>query len=123
MTIFKRLKSYFFCHFRAIAIRTVWLLHTYIKLISRGFQDVQVKNHVTDNKFVILSKFVTAFEGECRKIIELRNLCLQTRKFLRVVILHTFWIKLCRYLPTSLASLGNFVSGFAGRRAVLSAVR
>ena len=49
---YNRLKSYFFGHFRAIAIRTVWLLHTYIKLISRDFQDVQVKNHVTDNNFV-----------------------------------------------------------------------
>ena len=57
-------------YFRSIANRTVWLLHKYkarIKGLPICFREVQVKDDVTDNKFV------TAFEGGCRNIIELRQ--------------------------------------------------
>ena len=51
----------------------VWLLHKYeahIKGLPICFSEVQVKNDVTDNNN---KHFVTAFEGECRNIIELRE--------------------------------------------------
>ena len=51
----------------------VWLLHTYeanIKGLPICFSEVQVKNDVTDNNN---KHFVTAFKGECRNIIELRE--------------------------------------------------
>ena len=44
-------------YFRSIATRTVWLLHKHealIKGLSLCFGEVQVKNDVTDNKFVTL---------------------------------------------------------------------
>ena len=51
----------------------VWLLHKY-EAHNKGlpicFSEVQVKNDVTDNNN---KHFVTAFEGECRNIIELRE--------------------------------------------------
>ena len=51
----------------------VWLLHKYeahMKGLPICFSEVQVKNDVTDNNN---KHFVTAFEGECRNIIELRE--------------------------------------------------
>ena len=51
----------------------MWLLHKYeahIKGLPICFSEVQVKNDVTDNNN---KHFVTAFEGECRNIIELRE--------------------------------------------------
>ena len=51
----------------------MWLLHKYeghIKGLPICFGDVQVKNDVTDNNN---KHFVTAFEGECRNINELRE--------------------------------------------------
>ena len=51
----------------------VWLLHKYeahIKGLPICFSDVQVKNDVTDNNN---KQFVTAFKGECRNMIELRE--------------------------------------------------
>ena len=44
----------FMPYFR-ITTHTVCGYCTNMKLISRGFQYIQVKNHVTDNKFVTLS--------------------------------------------------------------------
>ena len=49
----------------------MWLLHKYeahIKGLPICFSEVQVKNDVTDNNN---KHFVTAFDGECRNIIEL----------------------------------------------------
>ena len=62
-------------YFRSIAIYAycVWLLHKYeahIKGLPICFSEVQVKNDVTDNNN---KHDVTAFEGECRNIIELRE--------------------------------------------------
>ena len=51
----------------------MWLLHKYeahVKGLPICFSEVQVKNDVTDNNN---KHFVTAFEGECRNIIELRE--------------------------------------------------
>ena len=51
----------------------MWLLHKYeahMKGLPICFSEVQVKNDVTDNNN---KHFVTAFEGECRYIIELRE--------------------------------------------------
>ena len=51
----------------------VWLFHKYeahMKGLPICFSKVQVKNDVTDNNN---KHFVTAFEGECRNIIELRE--------------------------------------------------
>ena len=51
----------------------VWLLHKYeahMKGLPIFFSEVQVKNDVTDNNN---KHFVTAFEGKCRNIIELRE--------------------------------------------------
>ena len=51
----------------------MWLLHKYeahIKGLPICFSEAQVKNDVTDNNN---KHFVTAFEGECRNIIELRE--------------------------------------------------
>ena len=51
----------------------MWLLHKYeahIKGLPICFSEVQVKNDVTDNNN---KHFVTAFEGEYRNIIELRE--------------------------------------------------
>ena len=51
----------------------MWLLHKYeahIKGLPICFSEVQVKNDVTDNNN---KYFVTAFDGECRNIIELRE--------------------------------------------------
>ena len=51
----------------------VFLLHIYeahIKGLPICFSEFQVKNDVTDNNN---KHFVTAFEGECRHIIELRE--------------------------------------------------
>ena len=50
-----------------------WLLHIYeahMKGLPICFSEVQVKNDVTDNNN---KHFVTAFEGECTNIIELRE--------------------------------------------------
>ena len=51
----------------------MWLLHKY-EAHNKGlpicFSEVQVKNDVTDNNN---KHFVTAFEGECRIIIELHE--------------------------------------------------
>ena len=66
------------CNFYAIFLVNryaycVWLLHKYeahIKGLPICFSEVQVKNDVTDNNN---KHFVTAFEGECRNIIELRE--------------------------------------------------
>ena len=46
------------------------LLSHHIKGLPICFSEVQVKNDVTDNNN---KHFVTAFEGECRNIIELRE--------------------------------------------------
>ena len=58
-----------------------------MKLIFKGlpicFSEVQVKNDVTDNNN---KHFVTAFEGECRNIIELR----ENLKLCFLVILHSY---------------------------------
>ena len=51
----------------------LWLLHKFeahMKGLPICFSEVQVKNDVTDNNN---KHFVTAFEGECRNIIELRE--------------------------------------------------
>ena len=65
----------FMPYFRSIAIYAycVWLLHKYearMKGLPICFSEVQVRNDVTDNNN---KHFVTAFEGECRNIIELRE--------------------------------------------------
>ena len=65
----------FMPHFRSIDryAYCVWLLHKYeahIKGLQICFSEVQVKNDVTDNNN---KYFVTAFDGECRNIIELRE--------------------------------------------------
>ena len=64
MPYFRSMDRYAYC---------VWLLHKYeahIKGLPICFSDVQVKNDATDNKN---KHFVTAFKGECRNIIELRE--------------------------------------------------
>ena len=64
MSYFRSMDRYAYC---------VWLLHNYeahIKGLPICFSDVQVKNDVTDNNN---KHFVTAFKGECRNIIELRE--------------------------------------------------
>ena len=64
MPYFRSIDSYAYC---------VWLLHKYeahIKGLPICFSEVQVKNDVTDNNN---NNFVTAFEGECRNMIELRE--------------------------------------------------
>ena len=64
MPYFRSIDRYAYC---------VWLLHKYeahIKGLPICFSEVQVKNDVTDNNN---KHFVTAFEGECRNIIELRE--------------------------------------------------
>ena len=64
MPYFRSIDHYAYC---------VRLLHRYeahIKGLPICFSEVQVKNDVTDN---INKHFVTAFEGECRNIIELRE--------------------------------------------------
>ena len=51
----------------------MWLSHEYeahIKGLQICFRKVEVKNDFTDNNN---KHFVTAFEGECRNIIELRE--------------------------------------------------
>ena len=51
----------------------MWLLHKYeahIKGLPICFSEDEVKNDVTDNNN---KHFVTAFEGECKNIIELRE--------------------------------------------------
>ena len=64
MPYFRSIDRYAYC---------VWLLHKYeahIKGLPICFSEVQVKNDVTDNNN---KHFVTAFEGECRNILELRE--------------------------------------------------
>ena len=64
MSYFRSIDRYAYC---------VWLLHKYeahIKGLPICFSEVQVKNDVTDNNN---KHFVTAFEGEGRNIIELRE--------------------------------------------------
>ena len=64
MPYFRSIDCYAYC---------VCLLHKYeahIKGLPICFSEVQVKNDVTDNNN---KHFVTAFEGECRNIIELRE--------------------------------------------------
>ena len=64
MPYFRPMDRYAYC---------VWLLHKYeahIKGLPICFSEVQVKNDVTDNNN---KHFVTAFKGECRNIIELRE--------------------------------------------------
>ena len=71
-----------------------------MKLISRGFEyvsarEVQVKNDFTDN---YNKHFVTAFEGACRNIIELREhlkLC-----FLIILARAAYSIE-CHHLPVT----------------------
>ena len=64
MPYFRSIDRYAYC---------VWLLHKY-EAHNKGlpicFSEVQVKNDVTDNNN---KHFVTAFEGECRNIMELRE--------------------------------------------------
>ena len=63
----------FMPYLRSIANYTVWLLQKYIAHIKGFpicFREVQAINDVTDNKFL---NFVTAYEGECRNIIKLRE--------------------------------------------------
>ena len=62
----------------------VWLLHKYeahMKGLPICFSEVQVKNDVTD---INNKHFVTAFGGECRNIIELR----EHLKLCFLIILH-----------------------------------
>ena len=64
MPYFRSIDRYAYC---------VCLLHKYeahIKGLPICFSEVQVKNDVTDNNN---KHFVTAFEGKCRNIIELRE--------------------------------------------------
>ena len=64
MPYFRSIDRYAYC---------VCLLHKYeahIKGLPLCFSEVQVKNDVTDNNN---KYFVTAFDGKCRNIIELRE--------------------------------------------------
>ena len=64
MPYFRSIDRYAYC---------VWLLHIYeahIKGLPICFSEVQVKNDVTDHNN---KHDVTAFEGECRNVIELRE--------------------------------------------------
>ena len=76
MTILQQVEDVviFMPYFRSIATQyCVWLLHKYevhMMGLPICFSEVQVKNDVTDNNN---KHFVTAFEGECRNIIELRE--------------------------------------------------
>ena len=87
----------------------VWLLHKYeahMKGLPICFSEVQVKNDVTDNNNKHL---VTAFEGECRNIIELREhlkLC-----FLIILIMIIIMIIIMMLFP--LHFIGINVSLFA----------
>ena len=60
----------FMPHFRSIAMHTVCGYRTNMKLIAICFREVQVKDDFTDNNN---KHYVTAFEGGCRNIIELRE--------------------------------------------------
>ena len=64
----------------------MWLSHEYeahIKGLPICFREVQVKNDLADNNN---KHFVTAFEGACRNITELR----EHLKLCFLVILHVF---------------------------------
>ena len=81
MPYFRSINRYAYC---------VWLLHKYeapIKGLSICFSEVQVKNDVTDNDN---KHVVTAFEGECRNIIELR----EHLKLCFFVILYLYRLKI-----------------------------
>ena len=91
----------------------MWLLHKYeahIKGLPICFSEVQVKNDVTDNNN---KHFVTAFEGECRNIIELR----EHLKLCFLIILYIQWalMQLWRHThkqdgsPREMPLLGDFI--------------